>query len=236
MVDHETWCSLQQSGPDPAAERWWEARADEAVTTLLRLDQCTLGGVNITSQTARRLRLRPQRFQRLTRISADGLSFAEDPAAFRAEVRRQAVDLYGGNPGLRMDVPRLRSGVLLDPTTPEADSPPFRTRMLQSLAPESLQAPLGQPLGAPELRRLLREGSDATALDELPRPLLSRLPAHGLTGLLHLLRRAAPQWPTGAAPASAHISPHPHVPSPHRILSPPPLFLFKSTANDASIP
>jgi hypothetical protein len=69
---------------------WWSARADEALTTLLRLDDAQLSGVNITSQTSRALRLRPQRFARLTVISDDGVNFPSTPAAFRETALRQA--------------------------------------------------------------------------------------------------------------------------------------------------
>jgi hypothetical protein len=60
--------------------------------------------------------------------------------------------------------------------------------MLRLLDPDRLDIPLDAPVSEVELRRLLHRGSAATALDELPRPLLQRLPAHGLSAAAHLLQ------------------------------------------------
>ena len=176
---------------DPAADTlrsWWASRADEALTTLLRLDEARLTGVGITSQTTRALRLHPQKFGKLDAISPDGVTFPTEPAAFRAAVLSQARDLYGGRPGLRMDLARLRPGILADATPTAPDRPPHQTQMLRYLNPNALRIPLDAPVQASELRQLRHRGSAATALDELPRPLLQHLPAHGLSAASYLLQ------------------------------------------------
>lgn len=113
---------------------WWARRADEATTAMLKVDRQQLSGVVITSQTARCLRLRPSKFQKLSNISPDGSYFPADPAAFRREVYRQAQVLYGGHPALRMDANRLRASAAAAPHLAVVDSPPFRTLMLRARA------------------------------------------------------------------------------------------------------
>ena len=157
---------------------------------LLRLDAIQLDGVNITSQTTRALRLRPQRFSALQTISHDGLHFPTDPPAFRAAVLAQAQDLYGGRPGLRMCLPRLIPGIRAPTATLPPDDPPFTVQMLMHLDPTRSRTPLDAPVTPAEFRCLLQRGSAATALDELPRPLLQHLPAHGVSATLHLLQHA----------------------------------------------
>jgi hypothetical protein len=185
--------------------RWWNDKADEATTALLRLDRAALQGVNINDQTARALRLRPQRFQRLSSISADGVTFPTDPDEFRAETFRQARDLYGSRPDLRMDIDRLRCALLADSRPPERDTPDYRSRMLQLLQPEVIHGALLRDISSIEARHLLRKGSDATALDELPRRLLLHLPAHGLAAALHLLRRAPGPPPSDLLLTAIHL-------------------------------
>ena len=102
-----TLLSSLTSPTPPTVTARWSSRADEAAAALLRLDTFQLHGVEITAQTARSLRLRPPRFQRLATMSADGHSFPADPAGFWDEVLRQARELYGGRPGVRMDMGRL---------------------------------------------------------------------------------------------------------------------------------
>lgn len=192
--------------PDQAdiLRSWWATRADEATATLLRLESASLLGVNITSQTSHALRLRPQRFSRMASISADGISFPSDPADFRAAVLEQARDLYGSRPGLRMDLARLRPGIAAARLQPHRDSPPYSTLMLLHLRPEALHLPLDQPITSQELRSLLHKGSSATALDELPRPLLRHIPAHGAAVLIHLLD----QCPTTSSSHLLHTALH----------------------------
>ena len=185
--------------------RWWSERADDAVTTLLRLDRAQLSGVNITDQTGRVLRIRPQRFQRLDSISADGTHFPSDPQAFRAETFLQARDLYGGRPSLRMDVPRLRCAIRAVVDAPARDLADFTTRMAQLLHPGDLQAPIDAPLSSRELMALLHRGSDATALDELPRPLLRHLPSYGIAAATHLLQHAASPPPSTLLLTAIHL-------------------------------
>lgn len=174
------------AAPD-TLQSWWAERADDALTTLLRLDDARLSGVSITSQTTRALRLHPQKFSQVAAISADGVEFPTEPSAFRAAVLEQARDLYGSRPGLRMDLSRLHPGILADSPPAEADSPPYRTQMQRLLNPDYLGTPLDAPITVQEFRRLLHRGSSATALDEMPRPLLQHLPAHGLSTCIHLL-------------------------------------------------
>jgi hypothetical protein len=72
---------------------WWRGRADDAFTTLLRLDKRRLPGVNITSQTAAALRIAPKTVRPITRVSPDGRSFPHEPADFKAEVLAQLLGL-----------------------------------------------------------------------------------------------------------------------------------------------
>ena len=187
-VDRDT--VLASRAADTAVRTWWADRADEAALALLRLDGARLLGTSITSQTSHSLRLRPQKFQRLSSISADGQHFPTDPADFRAAVLQQARNLYGGRPGIRMDIPRLRLALHGAPHPAETDSPDFPTHMLLLLRPAELSGSLQAPVSPLEMRSLLSSGSPATALDELPRPLLVHSPAHGLAALCHLLQRA----------------------------------------------
>ena len=201
-VDRDTVLATRDA--DSAVRGWWADRADEATLALLRLDGARLLGTSITSQTGRSLRLKPQKFQRLCSISADGLDFPTDPAAFRAAVLQQARGLYGGRPGIRMDIPRLRLALHMAPQPAERDLPDFATRMLQLLQPDALSLPLQAPVPPDEMRVLLQSGSSATALDELPRPLLAHSPAHGLAALCDLLRRA-PDPPSRLLLTAIHL-------------------------------
>ena len=84
--------------------------------------------MNITSQTARALRLSRPRVQPISSISADGVTFVREPAAFRAEVVLQAGELYGGRGAVSMDADRLLRGAGLAAAT-LPDIPDFRCRM-----------------------------------------------------------------------------------------------------------
>ena len=86
-----------------------------------------------------------------------------------------------------MDLSRLQPGIRDDPRPLIVDTPPFRTRMLRFVDPDCLATALDAPVTPSEFRRLLHRGSAATALDELPRPLLQHLPAHGLGSCITLL-------------------------------------------------
>lgn len=196
---------LAARAADGAVRTWWADRADEAALALLRLDGARLLGTSITSQTSHSLRLRPQKFQRLCSISADGLHFPTDPAAFRAAVLRQARNLYGGRPGIRMDIPRLRLALRCAPPPAECDTPDFATRMLMLLQPGAPPTPLPAPVSPSEMRDLLSSGSAATALDELPRPLLVHSPAHGLAALCDLLQRAPTDPPSRLLLTAVHL-------------------------------
>ena len=61
--------------------------------------------------------------------------------------------------------------------------------MLQLLQPERLAVPLDDPVSPSDVLDLLHRGSAATALDELPRPLVQHLPSHGVATLSSLLSR-----------------------------------------------
>ena len=83
------------------------------------------------------------------------------------EVLLQGAELYSGRKGLRMDATRLIDGSE-GGTAPYNDIPDFSSRM--DLA---LHGPAHTPIGAPithgELADALHRGSNACALDELPR-------------------------------------------------------------------
>lgn len=168
-----------------AAAAWWQAQADDAFIAQLKLDKLRLQGVSITSQTAAALRLKVRKMMPLDKVSPDGVRFPTDPADFRAEVLRQARELYAGRAGAGMDTDKL-----LQPQprcNPSRDTPDLVSCM-QMADPDLLPlAQLDAPPSAAELGSALQSGSDATALDELPRPLLRLLRGHGLNGLLHLL-------------------------------------------------
>lgn len=71
---------------------------------------CRLLGTSITCHTAHALRLRPPRFQPISKVSADGITFPTDPVQFKAEIARQAAELYGGRAGLEVDRASLGTG------------------------------------------------------------------------------------------------------------------------------
>jgi endonuclease/exonuclease/phosphatase family metal-dependent hydrolase len=72
---------------------WWQQRSGKALTTLLRIDQRKLAGVNFTSQTGRALRLSSSKVQPISRIRPDGRHFPSVPSEFRQEVgSRGSVD------------------------------------------------------------------------------------------------------------------------------------------------
>lgn len=166
---------------------WWATRCDDAVLTLLRIDEQKLCGVAITSQTAAALRLRSSRVQRVSRISADGVVFPRGASEFRAEVLRQARELYGGRPGVGIDLPRLQHAIAISPPPAGRDRPDFSTQMCALLRPEVLEVPLSAAVTPDEVLALRHRGSAATALDELPRPLAAYAPAHGIAAIVHLL-------------------------------------------------
>ena len=56
-------------GDSGVLDDWWADRADEALTTILRLDDSKLLGVTITSQTTRVLRIHSAKFGRLDHAS-----------------------------------------------------------------------------------------------------------------------------------------------------------------------
>jgi hypothetical protein len=163
---------------------WWERSTARALADLLRLDHRRLQGTNITSQTASVLRLRPTRLQPINTISPDGISFPSTPPAFLAEVQQQARELYGGRHSVRMDTRRLLAGSSLSTSLP-ADTPDYITLMSTALRSPARQ--IDAPISHQELRQLLRSGSDASALDELPRGLLQLLDSHGLAALIYLI-------------------------------------------------
>ena len=54
-----------------AVETWWRARGDEAIISLLRIEQGKFDGVNTTSQTGRSLRLTSKKVHFVDRVSCD---------------------------------------------------------------------------------------------------------------------------------------------------------------------
>ena len=183
-------------------DEWWQARADEAMATLLRLEHRRLVGTTITKQTGPAMRLRPSRVQPISQISADGQVFPTDPAEFKAEVLCQARELYAGRPGVQMDWGRLRTGSQLGAVR-SACTPDFRTLMHHHLSPSTLYQALGSPPTIPEIITLLRRGSTATSLNELPRSVLRHLPGHGIAALhsiFHQLATGAPSYLLNAVP------------------------------------
>ena len=171
---------------DADVRTWWAYRADEATLALLQLDGARLLGTSITSQMSHSLRFRLQKYQRLCSFTADSQHFPTHPAAFRAAVRQQARNLYGGRPRICTDITRLHGG----PQPAETDSADFATHMLQQQQPSALSRPLPAPVSPSKMCTLLSSGSPATAFDELPRPLLVYSPAHGLAALCNLLQQA----------------------------------------------
>lgn len=192
------------AGADPSAlEAWWQAGADSAFVDLLKLDKLRLKGVSITSQTSAALRLKVKKMQPLDRVSPDGAVFPSDPADFKAEVLRQARELYAGRAGAQMNTFKL-----LSPATreePSHDTPDFTTQMMQASGEGLCARRLDEDPTIMELETALKSGSDATALDELPRPILSRLGGHGLLGILHLVQACRRGGRCAAFDTALHI-------------------------------
>lgn len=102
----------------------------------------------------------------------------------------QARELYSGHPHLRMDAARLLAGGnLCKGRSP--DVPDFRSQMAALLQPLELRVSATAPISITEIERLIRRGSAATSLDELPRSLLEHLPGHGINALQHVINSIA---------------------------------------------
>lgn len=180
--------SLHVDNPEAAdgVRRWWSRLADEALTTMLRVQLRRLPGTAITRETSVGLRLRPSRSGLVSRISADGVHFPETRGALRDEALKQAREQYCGRAGLAMDVPRLRAGAAMGfcPSCDDLDDASTMTSLLGGAREWGASAlSLSDPPSVRELRALLRKRSDATALDELPRSVLRHLPGHALAAL-----------------------------------------------------
>lgn len=103
-----------------------------------------MAGTSITAQTAHTLRLRPPRFQPITRVSADGVDFPDEPSVFKAEIARQAAELYGGRAGLEVDIHRLLTGGQPGRHL-STDTPDFTSMMSALLNPNILDQNVGGP-------------------------------------------------------------------------------------------
>ena len=176
--------------------------------------------MNITSQTARALRLSRPRVQPISSISADGVTFVREPAAFRAEVVLQAGELYGGRGAVSMDADRLLRGAGLAAAT-LPDIPDFRCRMGAAL---SCHPPgcADEPVSVEELRPLLLRGSTATALDELPRSVLQHVGGHGHAAVVALVRAVDGTGAASLLRALAGPDMSPPAPEAHRVPQLPP--------------
>ena len=122
------------------------------------------------------------------------LVLAPDPDEFKAEVLRQAAELYGGRDGIQMDTIRILAGGAAGRHR-SLDTPDFQTQMVALLDPAALLPPLGSPPTIPELFMLLGAGSPATSLNELPNSILGRLAGHGVRAIAQLfcqLREGTP--------------------------------------------
>ena len=184
---------LAASGGAEASEclrQWWADRGDAALLSLLHLDQRRLAGVCITSQTGRTLRLSAKKVQTISAVSADGRTFPSERGAFLAEVLTQGRELYIGRAGLRMDACRLIQGAV-DGGAPHLDTPDYASRM-SHLLPVPAGGKVGAPVTARELATALHCGSNACALDELPRAFLRHVGPAGLGALVHALSGVPP--------------------------------------------
>jgi hypothetical protein len=161
---------------------------DDSFLSRLHLAQRQLLGTSITSQTGHALRLHAARFQPITEVSADGRHFPTDPSEFRAEVARQAAELYAGRAGLTMDIQRLRYGATRG-HSPSADTPDFMSRsesIRYTIALWSLMPPLSLSCPEngrhnPQLQMQARPVPSAKDLNLLPgawpsRPVVQRPP------------------------------------------------------------
>ena len=172
-----------------AVEEWWAAREVAAAASLLRLDHRQLRDLRITSDTARALRLRTVKVQPVHQVSVDGVSYPSAPAELRAEIWRQAKELYTCRAGIPVEYDvLLRGAALLGPTTP--DQLDFFTYMQSLLQFRCWEPPLQYPPKGSELQPLVSHGSKATALDELPRVVLAHLGGLGLQLVADMVRRS----------------------------------------------
>ena len=105
---------------------------------------------------------------------------------FRAEVERQAAELYGSRRNLEADTDKLLRGGAPG-HLPSRDLPDFCTRMLDHLDPCGVTVVGGSPRFA-ELADLLGHGSTATSLDELPKGVLQHMGGAGVHAACHYLR------------------------------------------------
>ena len=137
------------------------------------------------SQTGHALHLKAKRFHTLDQVSADGVHFPSDTAAFLEEVHNQGCEPYGRRAGLRMHVDLLLRGARAAPPT-DADAPDFCTQM-QLLLPYPAVPAVDAALTPGEVLTALGQGSEACGLDELPRSVLQGVGGHALSSLVRLL-------------------------------------------------
>ena len=109
---------------------WWTKKQNAAMAASIGVDMHRLKGTNITSQTARVLRISSQKFRIIDKVSADGKHFPTDPEEFGQELQRQAQGMYSNRPGTFMDAPYIRRGADKYNTAPHLqDTPDFISQM-----------------------------------------------------------------------------------------------------------
>ena len=104
-----------------------------------------------------------------------------------------------------MDLDTLQAGVRAGRHR-SGDTPDFITRM-HYLRPTCSPAspPIGSPPTLSELTNLMKKGSTATSLDELPRSVLQHLPGHGLLAAQRLLSSVSQGAPSALLNAVLHL-------------------------------
>lgn len=167
-----------------AAER--QAKLDSVAAHYLRVDLRRLRGTNIAAQTGRALQLTTAKVQSITEVSADGIYFPKEPTEFKEEVRRQAKELYGSREGINMQSEKMLQGGYRG-RSPSKDVPDFQTQMDLYLQPDCMCQDVGGSPSIEELSKLIKRGSTATSMDELPRGVIQHLPGHGLHALRQVL-------------------------------------------------
>lgn len=172
---------------------------------MLRLDARQLKDLQITSDTARALRLRTTKVQPVQKVSPDGIQYPTTPEALRMEVWRQAKELYTCREGIPVDCDTLSKGISLWGPPVCHDTMDYITRMWSMRSRRQWVAPLQCPPSGPELQACLGHGSKVSALDELPRIILVHLGSVGLELMADMVRRTMAGEPSDLLGTAIHI-------------------------------
>ena len=162
---------------------WWTKKQDAAMAASIGVDMHRLKGTNITSQTARVLRISSQKFRIIDKVSADGKHFPTDSEEFGQELQRQAQEMYSNKPRTFMDAPYIRRGAdKYNPASHVRDSPDFISQMWR-LTSERKHQPKDDAAGNPPTFQEFEtsvngRGSEATSVEETPRSMVKRLDGH----------------------------------------------------------